>query len=85
METFNDFFAQKKLDVPRVLAVCHLLFQGRQFLIALEAQQVKIAPHHLIGDRHQFAKHFIGCISDADIVVQRLGHFLHTVKAFQQR
>ena len=85
MEALNDFFTQQEFDVPGICTVGNLLLESSQLLVTLEAQQIKITPHHLIRNRHQFAEHFIWRFSNTDIIVQRLGHFLHAIKTFQQR
>ena len=52
---------------------------------AAERQQFQIAPHQRIGNRHQLAEHILRRIGDADVIAQRLGHFVHAVQSFQQR
>ena len=55
------------------------LFQGAG------AEQLVVAPHQFVGDRHQLGVDLFGRLGDADIVAQTLGHLLHPVEPFQDR
>ncbi len=52
---------------------------------AAEGQQIVVAPHQVVGDRHQLAEHVGRGVGDADVVAQRFGHLVDAVQAFQQR
>ena len=50
-----------------------------------ERQQLVVAPHQLVGDRHQLAEHLVRRLGDADVVVERLRHLVDAVEPFEQR
>ena len=85
METGDDFLGEAHLVIPGIGALFTLALPALDGGHGLEAEQFHVAPHQFIGDRHQLAEHLVRRLGDADIVVQRLGHFLHAVQPFQDR
>src|ERR1043165_7396868 len=51
----------------------------------LEGEQLDVAPHQLVRNRHQLAEDLLRRLGDADIVAERLGHLLLAVQALEQR
>ncbi len=85
MEAGDDLLRQHHLRVARIAAGCALVPQPRDFRERAERQQLEIAPHQLVGDRHQLAEHLVGRLGDADVVVERLRHLVDAVQPFEQR
>ena len=56
-----------------------------RWVAGLAEQERVIAVHELVGDAHQFAKHFLRRIADADVVAVGLRHLANAVEAFEQR
>src|SRR3989442_6208712 len=48
-------------------------------------EQVEVAPHHLVRDRHELAEDVFRLLVDADIVSVTLGHFLDAVEPLEKR
>ena len=85
MKTCDNFFGKHHLDITRVKPLFSLVTQVVDLCHRLGGQQLVIAPHELVGYRHDLAKYGLGCFRDADIVALGFGHFLDTIGAFQQR
>ena len=85
MEAGDDLLRQQHLDVARVAALGHLAPEAGDLVVAAEGQQLVVAPHQIVGDRHQLAEDLGRRLGDADVIAERLGHLVHAVEALQQR
>ncbi len=47
-------------------------------------EQLEVAPHHFVGDRHEFAEDVLRLLVDPDVVAIALGHLLHAVESFEE-
>jgi len=45
------------------------------------SEKMEVIPHELIGDTHQFPKHTVGIFGNTNVISQRFGHLVYTVKA----
>ena len=85
METFDNFAGKQHLCITRISTFSALLLKLRNFGIAAQAQKVVPIPHQIIRNRHHFAKHIVGRIRNADVVLLALAHLLYAVKPHQKR
>ena len=85
METFDNFAGKQHLCITRISTFSALLLKLRDFGIAAQAQKVVPIPHQIIRNRHHLAKHIVGRIRNADVVLLALAHLLYAVKPHQKR
>ena len=85
MEARDDLLREHHLRVARIAAVVALALQPRDLVQRAERQQLVVAPHQVVGDRHQLAEHLVRRLGDADVVVERLRHLVDAVEALEQR
>ncbi len=81
----GDFFGQRHLGIFGVAPASNLGLERGNLGQAFERQQRVPVPHQRVGDRQHLGKHGVGVFGNADVVVFRLGHFLHAVQPDQQR
>src|SRR5438105_5360009 len=85
MKTRDDFLRQHHLGVAWVTALGAFFTQLYDLVQRFERQELEVAPHQPVGDRHEFAEHFVRRLGYADGVVERLRHLVDTVEALEQR
>ncbi|OPZ05764.1 MAG: hypothetical protein BWZ10_03013 [candidate division BRC1 bacterium ADurb.BinA364] len=56
-----------------------------RFGLAIAQGEVEIGLHQFVADAHRFAVHLLGRFGDADVIAQRLAHFLFAVQPDKQR
>ena len=67
VEARDDLARQLELDVAGIAAVVHLALAAPAISRQRpKAQQLEVAPHQLIRDRHELAEHLLGRIVDGD-------------------
>src|SRR5438132_778285 len=53
---------------------------GEQALAWLRTQELVVAKHELVADRHELSVHLLGRLRDADVVAEALRHLLHPIQ-----
>src|SRR4029077_3543162 len=79
MEVGDDVLAERDLGFHGVQGFP----QARDFRQAGVGQQFVVAPHKVVRDLHDLAEHDLGRLGNADVVVERLRHFVDAIEAFQ--
>ena len=86
VEVGDDALAQLLLELHGMrLAFSDRLLELVDFADGDIGEQLVVAPHEVVGDRHHLAEHFLRRFGDADVVAVGLRHLLHAVGAFEQR
>src|SRR5512135_304476 len=81
----NDLAREQHFDVAWVASAGDLLAPGAHRRHRLERQQLNVAPHELVGNRHELAEDLAGRFGNADVVAERLRHLVDPVEPLQQR
>ena len=85
-EILDNGFGQARLEVSRVdFRFFCLPLPGRDLRRRHVSQELIVPVHQRVTDGHDLAEDFLGRLSDADIVVQRLAHLLNAVEPLQER
>src|SRR5882672_3020004 len=84
VEARYDLARKEYLDVARVPASGDLFLPLVDRLHRLEGQQLDVAPHQLVRDRHQLPENGLRRLADSNVVAQGFRHFLGAVQAFEQ-
>jgi len=86
VEVAGDRARQAELGLHGVqIATLDARAQLPDFGQAHVGEQLIVAEHQLVADRHHFGEHDFSRFVDADVVAHRLGHLVDAVGAFQQR
>jgi len=85
VEARHDLLRERNLHVARIAAGGDLLAPARDRGGALEGEQLQIAPHEIVRNRHELAEHLGRRIGDPDVVAERLRHLVDAVEPLQQR
>ncbi|EXI68448.1 MAG: hypothetical protein AW08_01230 [Candidatus Accumulibacter adjunctus] len=70
VEALDDLASEQDLGIARVAPAGDFLSQRVDRFAAAERQQVEVAPHQLVRNRHQLAEHLGGRLVDADVVAK---------------
>src|SRR6478736_4789019 len=63
----------------------HVTLTLRNLLGGHVSQQLVVAPHEAIRDRHRLAVNLIRRLVDADVIAEALRHLVDSVEPFEQR
>jgi hypothetical protein len=85
MESADHLLAQAEFDIARIHALRHRPPPPGNLLLCDITQELEVAPHKVVGDRHQLAEHLIRWLRDPNVVSQGLRHLLDTIQPFQDR
>src|SRR5205814_8121479 len=80
-----DLAREEHLDVARVTTARYLFLPHRERFQGFEGEQLQVAPHQLIGDRHQLSEDRFRGFVDTDVVVERLRHLVDAAYPFEKR
>src|SRR5262249_35454829 len=84
MEARHDLLREQDFGFAGIASFAALSLEPGDLVLRAEGEQLVIAPHQLVGDRHELAEHLARRLGNADIVVQRLRHLVDAVEAFEQ-
>ena len=75
----DDLLGESDLDIPRIASAGDVFFPAGHRGARLKGKQFNIAPHQFVGSGHELAKLLLRRLGDADVIAQRLRHFVHAV------
>src|SRR5213594_1254278 len=85
VKTSGDLAREEHLDVARVATAGDLLLPLGERFQGFEGEQLQVAPHQLIGDRHQLSEDRFRGFVDTNVVVERLRHLVDAAYPFEKR
>src|SRR5256885_1154045 len=85
VKTSDDLAREEHLDVARVATARYLSLPHRERFQGLEGEQLQVAPHQLVGDRHQLSEDCFRRFADTDVVVERLRYLVDAAYSFEKR
>src|SRR4051812_25553405 len=86
MKICDDALSQVHLGISGVLGTALAVSFKTAYLANTKIrQQVVVAPHEIVRDRHPLAKHLVGPFLDADVIAEGFGHLLNTIETLKQR
>src|SRR5438552_2806080 len=85
VKTSDDLAREEHLDVARIATARYFLLPHRERFQGLEGEQLQVAPHQLVGDRHQLSEDRFRRFADTNVVVERLRHLVDAAYPFEKR